>query len=361
MNNSEGINILTIHGSLHERNRQQYDDVLCKTLLIERPPIPKNMMVELSNACNHACLFCTNPNMTRKVSRIEAGLLKRIIHEAHDAGVEEIGFYTTGEPFVHKSIDSFVREANELGFRYIYISTNGALATPERVKSIINAGLNSIKFSINAGSRKTYRLVHGRDDWDQVMANLKFISDYRALLDRPVKLYVTFVVTIHTAHEVELFRKRVGPLVDEIMFQQVQNHAGQMIDTQKILSSLTRSDSFNTNICILPFNRLHISCEGYLTLCCVDYQNYLAVADLKVMSLTEAWQLPLFQEVRQRHLNGQLRGLLCGNCWQGFKDDVQPLVQNFATVINFPEFYRKAAAAVAKRLDEADDKFQQPD
>lgn len=162
-------------GTFHERDRQQYDNALGESLLIDQPPMPKNMMVELSNVCNHACLFCTSPNMTRKISRIDSGLLKRIMRDARDSGVEEIGFYTTGEPFMHKSLESFVHDASELGFSYIYISTNGALATPERAKRVMDAGLNSIKFSINADSRETYKLIHGSDDWNKVMANLKFI------------------------------------------------------------------------------------------------------------------------------------------------------------------------------------------
>ena len=37
-----------------------------KKYLKESPPIPKLMHIELSNACNHACLFCSNPLMQRK-------------------------------------------------------------------------------------------------------------------------------------------------------------------------------------------------------------------------------------------------------------------------------------------------------
>lgn len=350
-------NTASVPGESHElsdRFHQQYDKDFGESLLVDVPPMPKNMMVELSNACNHACLFCTSPNMTRKISRIESGLLARVMQEARDSGVEEIGFYTTGEPFIHKSLEKFVHQANGLGYGYIYISTNGALATPARAKRVIDAGLNSIKFSINAGSRETYRLVHGSDDWDRVMANLKFVSEYRATLDRPVKLFVTFIITRHTAHELESFRELVGPLVDEIMFHQVHNQSGQMNEAQEMLSGTPANTGFKSgNVCMMPFNRLHVTCEGYLTLCCVDYQNYLTVADLKTSSLSAAWQSEAFRAMRRRHLEGNLRGTLCGNCWQGYKDDVRPLAAESATVVNFPEFYHRSAEAVAKRLAES--------
>ena len=39
----------------------------------------------------------------------------------------------------------------------------------------------------------------------------------------------------------------------------------------------------------MPFNRIHVTWEGYLTLCCVDYQNYLIVEDLNKISLWDAY------------------------------------------------------------------------
>ena len=190
--------------SISARFQRQYGKGPSDSLLVAAPPFPKNMMVELSNACNHACIFCTSPHMTRRIGRIEKDLLVRILGEARAEGVEEVGFYTTGEPFIHKDLATFTAAARDLGFRYIYISTNGALATPERVKPVIDAGMSSIKFSINAGSRETYRLVHGHDDWDKVLAHLRFISDYRKAAAPNLRLFVTFVVTNRTAHECEL-------------------------------------------------------------------------------------------------------------------------------------------------------------
>jgi molybdenum cofactor biosynthesis enzyme MoaA len=311
-------------------------------------------MVELSNACNHACIFCTNPNMTRRIGRMDGALLDRVMVEAYGLGVQEIGFYTTGEPFVHKDLEKFISRAAGIGYSYIYISTNGAMAEPERAKRAIDAGLTSIKFSINAGSRETYRLVHGYDDWDKVMANLRFVSRYRKTLDRPVKLFVTYIVTRHTEHEIAAFRENVGPLVDEILFCPVHNQSGQMNETQEMLTADSQAKSFKSdNICRMPFNRLHVTCEGYLTLCCVDYQNYLAIADLKETSLMDAWNSPTFQAMRVRHLQGDLKGTLCGNCWYGHKDKVEPLVPALATETDFPTFYRSAAERVARRIWES--------
>src|SRR5262245_39894616 len=91
------------------------DEPHVSPFLSEFPPFPKNMMVELSNACNHACIFCANPKMTRPIGRINPLLLERLLAEAHALGVSEVGFYTTGDPFVHKDLAKFVGIAKSLG------------------------------------------------------------------------------------------------------------------------------------------------------------------------------------------------------------------------------------------------------
>ncbi len=315
------------------------------------PPMPKNLMLDLSNACNHACIFCANSQMTRKTGRMDSGLASRIMAEARAEGVEEVGFYTTGDPFVHKDLARFTAEARDLGFSYIYISTNGALATPKRAKEVIDAGMNSIKFSINAGSRETYQVIHGKDDFDKVLEHLHFIADYRKTLNRPLPLYVTFVVTRQNEHEVEGFRARVGPLVDEIYFSPCGTQSAQMTGAAALLMTAQRSQMPADGICPLPFNRLHVSCEGYLTLCCVDYQNYLAVADLATMTLGEAWRGDAAQSARRRHLEKDLAGTLCGNCWMGRTDAIEPLDKTLASPVDFVEFYKRGADDTMQRLD----------
>ena len=65
-----------------------------------RPVYPRNMLIELTNACNNKCIFCVSPKMTRKISRLDEGTLFRILEEAYALGTREVGFYSTGEPFL---------------------------------------------------------------------------------------------------------------------------------------------------------------------------------------------------------------------------------------------------------------------
>jgi len=317
--------------------------------LTELPPFPKNMMVELSNACNHACIFCANPKMTRRISRIRPDLLERLLGEAQALGVDEVGFYTTGDPFVHKDLAQFIALAKSLGIRYTYVSTNGALASPATSKTVIDAGLDSMKFSVNAGSRVTYKAIHGKDDYDKVIENLMWISQYRKSLPRPLYLSITYVVINQNRHEVDAFRERMAPFVDDIYFSPGGIQAGNMLENLQVLLPGDQQVA-DFKPCWMVFGRAHITCEGYLTLCCVDYQNYLALVDLNTTSLENAWRHSKFIEMRRRHLDNKLEATLCYNCLYGKLTPIEPLVPEFATRVDWTGLNEQNRQELEKRL-----------
>lgn len=312
--------------SAYAKREAQLDEFDPSTLT---PPFPKVGLVELSNWCNHACVFCTNPRMQREKNVLDIGLFERFVHEAVGLGLEEIGLYTTGEPFFTKNLDQFVAISKNAGVRYIFLTTNGALATPERVVPVIEAGLSSIKFSVNAGSRETYAVVHGHDDFDRVIANIRFISHYRQTSAPHVRLLASCVVTKFVEGEKDLVKGILLPLVDDLVFIGVDGQQGQSLDQLPYLQSMMSPpvpNAGNALPCAMLWNRVHVTCEGYLTLCCVDYENALTYADLNGPgTLQEAWNNTTIVTMRRRHKSQDLEGTLCQNCLYGTTKVVNPL------------------------------------
>lgn len=297
------------------------------------PPFPVNMLVELTNACNNRCIFCANRDMTRKIRHIDEGLLYRLLREAYSNGTREVGFYTIGEPFLSDNLADYVAEARKIGFTYIYISTNGILATPQRIMAVVDAGLDSIKFSINAATQENYHKIHGTDNFHKVYNNLKFLWEYRKKIGKRLCIYVSFILTQQNQHEFEQFRDLFGSLADNIYFYEVDDRHGIINDDIRVKKQDYAVWSCKLTIpCSMVFNRIHVTCEGYLTACCADYQNYLAVADLNTHSLKDAWQDEVFLDLRKRHLENKLQGVLCYNCLYGKKAKIKPLLPQCASV-----------------------------
>ena len=58
------------------------------------------------------------------------------------------------------------------------MTTNGAMADPEKMKKVLDAGLDSIRISINAVDREMYKVLHGKDDFEIVLENIRFMREY---------------------------------------------------------------------------------------------------------------------------------------------------------------------------------------
>ena len=146
---------------------------------IELPPFPEEIFLDLTSFCNHACVFCSNPLIKHKKT-MNHNMALRVIKEAYDCGARELGMYATGDSFMVKNLHEYVEYAKkEIGYDYIFITTNGALASPERVQPVLDAGLDSIKFSINAATKESYKIIHGYDDFEKVLANVRSIKEWK--------------------------------------------------------------------------------------------------------------------------------------------------------------------------------------
>ena len=306
-------------------------------IYVERPPFPKNMLMELTNACNHACIFCANRKQTRKISNCDKELFMRIIQEAYENGTREIGFYMSGEPFICRDLEEYVKKAGDIygngleRMEYIYITTNGALANIERVKKLVHYGLSSIKFSLNAATREVYQKIHGKDDFDIVKKNIEdlYHAKQSGLVDIPV--FISFIVNKFNFMQKELMQQVFGKYVDKIYFYDVVNQGGgTMYDNSEIMVSDAKQAA--TLPCEMVFNCLHVNSDGYLTACCTDFDNLLAVADLHDVSLLDAWYDERLIQLRKQHITSKLSNNACYNCYYNTMiDNLEPLNPNLLT------------------------------
>lgn len=316
------------------------------------PPFPKTMLLETTNHCNHSCIFCAHSKMTRPHGFIKKELATRILKEAYEAGVREVGLYMFGEPLLDKNLEDYIIYAKELGYSYVFITTNGFLLNQEKMISVIGAGLDSIKFSFNGGTKEHYLFAHGVDAFEIVKNNILALADYRKKQEKDFKIFISSVLTKYTKDDGNEIKNMFGDVVDDIAVLECHNQGGNM--NYEIENALRISDSKNVHsekgFCFMPYNRIHVTWEGYLTLCCVDYQNYLIIDDLNKVSLLEAWNSGRFQEIRRRHFKNQLEDTLCYNCLNNVNLEIKPLTEMYAYPYCCDE--KKRMEALQQRVDE---------
>lgn len=294
-----------------------------KVVFCKNPPFPHNMMVEISSICNHRCVFCGYKDMLRHGKMADMNFTKKVIREAYSYGTREIGFYLFGEPFLNPDLAEYVRFCKQIGFEYIYITTNGSEASPEKLKKVIEAGLNSIKFSVNAAGYETYKKIHGKDDYEKVKRNIIWLRRYLDKNGIELKVFISLIkCKLNEGDEITI-HDEFGAYVDNIYIYECGNQGGSMV---KLMKQGVVDNVLPAKMpCEMVFNRLHITAEGYLDACCADKDGYLVVADLHEMSLYDAWNCDAMVSLRQQHLEGNIGNNMCYNCINNTMNKVLPL------------------------------------
>ncbi|MFC1603014.1 radical SAM/SPASM domain-containing protein [Pseudomonadota bacterium] len=300
----------------------RYANMIESSVLSEVPPFPRAMLIEVANICNHSCSFCAYGKMSRPSRFIEPEVFNAIVTEGYELGAREIGLHGASEPLTCKKLADHIKTCIDIGFEYVYFTTNGTLGTPEKWRSYIDAGLHSVKFSINAGDAKTYEKIHGCDEFQKALDSVRFVSEYRKTIGRQLYMAVSFVEVAENKGTFDKLKALVEPLVDEVFHSVAGNQSGQMPELQTKLTI--------PEICHIPFNQVNITREGYLRGCCNDYQNMLVTEDLTKVSLKDAWAGLSAREFRRRHLEDNLKGTICNNCIHGCTEPVKALRPDLA-------------------------------
>ena len=288
------------------------------------------LRLETTNVCNHECQFCPNRKLVGKRRFIEKQLAKRVIREAAEMGIRRGGLFIMGEPLLDPNILEYYRYARDCGFDFLFLTTNGSLATKEKIHEIFDSGIKSLKFSINGGSPETYKKIHGRDDYEKAMEALRYAYEYRNKHNIDCRILSSYIVTKDNVHEIKQHYNNIKDYVDDFAFFGMATFASSVLeDTDNIKTdfdseNVAHVDFANTCPCSLIVNSVNVTCEGYLRLCVTDPMNLAAIEDLHNMGLKDAWYSERMVEIRKMHAQGNIVGTVCDNCINRKNNPVPP-------------------------------------
>lgn len=133
----------------------------------------KKSVVFVSYDCNNNCIFCLDSNKRHLPSRSTKEIKKDILRSAEDGAtyLELIG----GEVTIRKDALELIEFADSLDFETISLTTNGRmLAYPEYARQLVEAGLNSLVFSIHGHTAELHDHLTGvKGSFDQLMKGLE--------------------------------------------------------------------------------------------------------------------------------------------------------------------------------------------
>lgn len=276
------------------------------------------------------CGFCARGDKLRQQGEMDRGLYSRLIREFREAGIEELGLFYLGESFMVKWLPEAIAEAKDVGFPYVFLTTNGSLSTRERTRACFQAGLDSLKFSWNFSDPEQFARVTGVKAalYDTCWAN---VADARIERDEEecrsghrCGLYASYIE--YDGEQAERMQPMVEWLttqVDEVYALPLYNQASYCKTKiqrdhetwQQTAGNMGRVGALVPPLpCWALFAEGHVSYDGKLTGCCFAHTPDFDFGDLREMSFMDAWNSPAAQALRDASLRKDVRGTACEAC-----------------------------------------------
>jgi radical SAM protein with 4Fe4S-binding SPASM domain len=249
-------------------------------------------------------------------------MFTRLIDELSENGVEEIGLFYIGEPMMAaKKLPDAIKYVKSKGIGYVFITTNGALATPERLKPLMEAGLDSLKFSYNYTDGIQIKEVAKvkEDNYEKLVENIKSARKLRDDNGYKCGIYASSILfDSYQGKQMEKSVEKIIDFVDEHYWLPQYSFGGQVNTKLQVRGNPGRYDRMRKSTpCWAVFKEGHVTAEGAVSLCCFDTHESWVCGNLKDMSFMEAWNSSMAQELRSKHLSGDVHGTACEKCVYG--------------------------------------------
>lgn len=285
------------------------------------PPVPRSAKLELTGRCDLGCTFCAVTRRPRLQADMPWHVYARIARELRDAGVEQLGLFYLGEPFLCEWLPQAIRYAKrQCGFPYVFVTSNGHAATPERVRPCMEAGLDSLKFAVNFSDPVQLEAIGHvpGSHYDRILHNIR---NARIIRDQVAAAY-GYDCRL-TASSLDLDgeqRERMTATLD-VLRELVDEHYWL-----PLLGARYHRDENGGTIehhpsaphkplpCWPLFAEAHIRHDGHLSACCLDHSARFDVADVTNTPFAAAWASPAFQALRRAHLSGDVSNTSCADC-----------------------------------------------
>ena len=290
------------------------------------PPVPKSVKIELTARCDFQCFFCASAMRLRDKADIDPVFFRRILAEMRGLGVEEIGLFYLGESFLCKWLAEAIRYAKrDCGYPYVFLTTNGRMATPGRVRECIEAGLDSLKFSFNFSGPGQFHEVTGvrEGDYWKLLDNLKAARAVRDEIERRGGHRCGLYASSIRYDDGQLARMQAAveeilPFVDEHYWLPLYGQAGLTSGARGTLPTAGNQGRVGALRKPLPcwslFTEGHITYDGRLSACCFDHDGRFDMGDLTRSGFMQAWHSERFQQLRRASLAKDVRGTVCEKC-----------------------------------------------
>jgi cyclic pyranopterin phosphate synthase len=270
--------------------------------------IAKKLRISVTDRCNMRCIYCMpdkNNIWIEKDNILDFDQITHLVNIFASLGIEKIKI-TGGEPTVRPKLENLVKSLSRIkGINSISMTTNGLLLK-EKIKDLVDSGLNSINISLDTFDSKKFKSITGvKGGLVKVLDSIKIANS----LGLRVKINTVIIRGWNDDEIISFvnFARNTGNIVKFIEFMPldgtgiwnhnlvfskreiieiIESKVNKLLPTFNDKSDPARLYSFEDNIGIIGFipsitepfcqycDRVRITAEGKFYTCLFDNKGY---------------------------------------------------------------------------------------
>lgn len=277
---------------------------------LDYPPLCVD--VESAAVCDLACPFCFRQWIATPDKIIDFELFRRIVDQCARLGVPSMKLNWRGEPLLHPQLPEMVDLAKRAGILEVIINTNATTLDAKKARELIDAGLDLMIYSFDGGSKETYEKMRpGRfkpNTFDAVYENIRRFAEIRAEMGAIYpRTRIQMVLTEDTFRERDTFFRLFEGIVDDVSVKAYTERGGKISELDaatraRLADEIARLDlpddtpvrrdlggalyvSTGRLPCEQPFQRLLVTYDGRVSMCCYDWGSQYPVGYVDAMAI----------------------------------------------------------------------------
>jgi hypothetical protein len=276
------------------------------------PLLPQIVNLELTNACNLACVFCDHRKLKRtmRLGHMEPELLRRVLDGLGPGPFHELGLVGLGEPLLDPLLDVHLEIIRSSAGRFgiVSMNTNALGLDEDRARLLADSPVTNLTISLNAAGPEDYRRLMGRDAFAEVTANIRRFLALRRETGRPPHVAVQVMEPGSAAEVGPLFPGLLGGI-------KVFTRA---LYSKPVLGPAGGAPAAERHPCWSLYSRAYVDFEGRVTPCTIGNDCHrnasMRIGDAARDALGDVFNSQKARQARERAENGKLPFPECAAC-----------------------------------------------
>ncbi|MDD4857331.1 MAG: radical SAM protein [Candidatus Krumholzibacteria bacterium] len=266
------------------------------------PAQPRYIQIETIIGCDAECPFCPQKQIDRKPVIMPETTWKKIIDDTRGLGITYRPFLQN-EALIDKRLARIVAYIKEDATARVEINTNGSLLDEKRGLELIEAGIDIVRFSIDAFSSETFAKCRVGLDYRKVVDNINRFIALPARSRRGVVTEVRMIDMDSSRHEqrdfIEYWSKRADRALIVPLYNWPWDEGVRMVRKP----------------CIKMREEMFFYTDGRAVLCCWDIAGRASIGNVNGESVLEIWNGAARREFAEYLSRGEREKiLLCSRC-----------------------------------------------